>query len=273
MAPKSQTCPTLSRHEESRLKARRLEAAMAFMKQCRANGTLFTIHNVALRYGVSRTTLQHRWNGRKTRQEANEERQLLNRDEENALVEWIIFWGGKGMPLNAHSVRAIAMAICGQDVWKHWVERFKDRHSQRLKSTWTKAIDHSRAKALNPNIVCDFFLKLIAEVQGSKISASNIYNADEKGIQFGDYGQSKALVGRSQKTTRVIGNTSREMATVIECVCADGSSITPMVIFKGKRLSKYYFAQDTEMGDRCLRRKGVTCDWKKEMGASGKLRR
>ncbi|CCA76037.1 hypothetical protein PIIN_10037 [Serendipita indica DSM 11827] len=110
--------------------------------------------------------------------------QLLNGDEENALLQWISLWGGKGMPLDSHAVRAKAMAICGQAVGKYWVERFKVRHSMMLKSTWTNSIDHSRAKTLNPTIAHDFFMKLIAEVQGSNIPASNIYNTDENGIQL-----------------------------------------------------------------------------------------
>ena len=30
----------------------------------------------------------------------------------------------------------------------------------------------------------------------------------------------------------------REWVTIIECICVDGSSIPPLIIFKGKNLSK-----------------------------------
>jgi DDE superfamily endonuclease len=45
----------------------------------------------------------------------------------------------------------------------------------------------------------------------------------------------RAFVDRDQKTVHQVEDGSRELVTVIECVCADGSAIPPSVVYKGAR--------------------------------------
>jgi hypothetical protein len=76
----------------------------------------------------------------------------------------------------------------------------------------------------------------------TQIPAKNIYNFDETGFQLGQ--------GKTQKvvTTRLIqaarGNPTREMGdlvTVVECIAADGFTMTPYFIFKGTvHLERWY---------------------------------
>lgn len=44
-----------------------------------------------------------------------------------------------------------------------------------------------------------------------------------------------AIVDRNQKNVQQVENGNREMVTIIETVCADGTSIAPLVIFQAKR--------------------------------------
>ncbi|CAG7852079.1 SubName: Full=Related to transposase-Aspergillus fumigatus {ECO:0000313/EMBL:CCA75029.1} [Serendipita indica DSM 11827] len=236
--------PSLAPREAARANEQRIQAAIAFIEHKKAQGVQVSVKQAAIMHGAPPSTVAARLKGRKTRQDAHVHRQTLGPEEDNVLVDWIIFWGGKGIPLNPNHVRAKAVAISGQDVGKHWIDRFKDRHSDRLKSTWTQPIEHSRAKAVNPAVVHDFYEKLMAEVNNSAIPQKNIYNADEKGVQFGEDERSKVLVEQTQRNTRMIHDKHREMATVIECICADGTAISPMVIFKGKRMSKLWFTQN-----------------------------
>lgn len=67
------------------------------------------------------------------------------------------------------------------------------------------------------------------------IPPENIYNADEKGIQLGVGKSVAAIVDRNQKNVQQVEDGNREMVTIIETVCADGTALPPSVIFQGKR--------------------------------------
>lgn len=58
---------------------------------------------------------------------------------------------------------------------------------------------------------------------------------DEKGIQLGIGKRVLALTDRDQKSVQQVENGNRELLTIIECVCADGTVIRPAVIFQAKR--------------------------------------
>ncbi len=58
---------------------------------------------------------------------------------------------------------------------------------------------------------------------------------DVIGIQLGLGKRVAALVDRDQKTAYQVEDGNRELVTVIETVCADGSALRPSVIFQGVR--------------------------------------
>jgi hypothetical protein len=58
---------------------------------------------------------------------------------------------------------------------------------------------------------------------------------DEKGIQLGIGARIIAMVDRDQKTAYSIEDGNRELVTIIEAICADGSILHPSVIFQGQR--------------------------------------
>lgn len=68
-----------------------------------------------------------------------------------------------------------------------------------------------------------------------KITEENIYNMDEKGIQLGMGKRVRAFVDRDQTSVTQVEDGDRELVTMIECVCADGTAIRPGAVFKGAR--------------------------------------
>ena len=88
---------------------------------------------------------------------------------------------------------------------------------------------------MNKPIVSRFFHLYEHLLRQYNICYTNIYNVDEKGVQLGIGKETQVLVDRNQKTVRQIVNGNRELVTILECVCADGSTISPMAIFKGQR--------------------------------------
>jgi hypothetical protein len=145
--------------------------------------------------------------------------------------------------MTTHAVRAKAMALTGKDVGKSWLYRFKKRHPE-LKSSWSSTIDGARAKQINETVVQDFYDILIGEIAGSHIPPENIFNMDEKGVVCGEHDRVKVWVDSKQKSTVNIGEKERELTTIIECVCADGESISLMIIFKGVRQSREWYVEN-----------------------------
>ena len=67
------------------------------------------------------------------------------------------------------------------------------------------------------------------------ILPENLYNMDEKGLQLGIGARATAMIDRDQKTAYSVEDGNRELVTVIETICVDGSILHPSVIFQGVR--------------------------------------
>ena len=84
--------------------------------------------------------------------------------------------------------------------------------------------------------ILNFFEMYSELMEKYEIQPQNLYNMDEKGIQLGIGRQNQAvLVDRDQKTVHSVQTGNRDLVTVIECICADGTAIHPSVVFAGKR--------------------------------------
>jgi len=135
------------------------------------------------------------------------------------------------------------MALAGGNVGINWIYRFRSRHPT-LKSVWSTTIDAARAKQVNVMVVQEFYDLLMEEMIEKHIPCKNIFNMDEKGIVCGQHDRVKVFVDRKQKNTVTIAGMERDLTTIIECVCADGEAISPMVIFKGIRQSRLWYVKN-----------------------------
>ncbi|KAF7367161.1 DDE-domain-containing protein [Mycena sanguinolenta] len=187
-------------------------------------------------FRVPRATLQSRRQGVLPRVEAHAHERVVSVVQEQVLVEWIKIVGRRGFPLSLETVGAYASAICGTTVGKSWPERFKARHPD-LKVKWTTSLEECRAHALNPVVVNQYFTLLKETIDQYDIQFKNIYNMDEKGIQLGVGDRIKALVDRDQKTVQQIHNGNRDLVTIIECICADGTSVGTALATPTSRLA------------------------------------
>lgn len=172
--------------------------------------------------------------GGKTRQEAHVNEQLVTAAQEEILVKWIKVQGRRGIPLTYATVALYAGEISGQQVGGSWPKRFLKRHPD-LKIKKTQGLESARAKALNQFAVGGFFDMLDELIKEYDILPKNIYNMDEKGVQLGIGAKVAVIVDRDQKTAYSIEDGNRELVTVIEAICADGSTVHPAVIFQAKR--------------------------------------
>ena len=100
---------------------------------------------------------------------------------------------------------------------------------------WTSPLTSSRAQALNHFTVSSFFEILSHSLKTFNIFASNLYNMNEKGVQMSIGGRARVLVDRNQKTVHMNQDDNKELITIVECICANGSALKPLVIMKGMR--------------------------------------
>ena len=188
--------------------------------------------------GVPRSTFGHRSRGRPERSEGHRKQMLLSPEEEEALVasvERLCEWNwAPPMP----AIRAMAESLLAErpdpprhNVGVNWVPRFLERHKA-LKATWSEALESSRASASKPELISRFLEKLLALMIRYGISAEDIWNFDEKGVQAGGVHRCRLVLQRMfasfDKRRRTPGD--RANLTLIECASAAGSCLPPLII-------------------------------------------
>lgn len=108
------------------------------------------IKATAKKWNVDRTTLSRRWRGvTGSRAEANENLQLLNNQQEEALLKEINRLSERGTPPTPDMVRRFAAFMAGSEPSQNWTSGFIKRHNDRVHSLYLKGFDLSRKKAEN----------------------------------------------------------------------------------------------------------------------------
>jgi hypothetical protein len=204
----------------------------------------FSVRAAASQYGIPRSTLQGRLNGSQSRKDAHIQEQKLTPAQESLLTEWIKVKGKRGIGMTYKLINESASDICGTRVGESYAERFVNRHRNELKTKMTTSLESCRAQALNRAVVKEFY-DILSELRSEfNLKPQNEYNMDEKGVQLGIGGRYTAIIDRDQATVYSIEQGTRDLITVIECVCADGSAIHPVVIFEGKRMNYAWTEQN-----------------------------
>ena len=125
-----------------------------------------------------------------------------------------------------------------EGVGHNWTDRFILKHKGHLSGSWSRPLDKARAQAGNPIAKADYFAKLKTAIEGKEgedpIPTELIFGVDETGVQEG-VGCKERVYGKpTKKFQHQQRSGEQENITVIVTVCADGSSLPPAVIFKGK---------------------------------------
>jgi len=116
---------------------------------------------------------------------------------------------------------------------KEWTTRFLSRHAHELGHYWSRAIDSARGRAVN-EVTREEYFRLLKEVREEyDIPDELVYGADESGLQTG-IGQKEYVVGGKGKHVQHQDRSgNRENITALPTICADGTCLAPLVIFKG----------------------------------------
>ena len=79
------------------------------------------------------------------------------------------------------------------------------------------------------------------------VSPENMYNMDESGFSIGEVEASKCIINVDIRQKFQKAKPGRqEWVTSVECICADGTAIPPLIIFKGESLSRTWIPANTD---------------------------
>ncbi|KAF9518054.1 hypothetical protein BS47DRAFT_1272984, partial [Hydnum rufescens UP504] len=93
------------------------------------------------------------------------------------------------------------------------------------------------ANAVNPTTIEGWFALLDKTVKEYNIEPKHTYGFDETGFPIGEGQPPQVAARKHTKTQHSTCGGGRENITVLNTFCADGSCLTPIVIFKAKQLS------------------------------------
>ena len=244
----------VKKHKASKANETRLhEAAEAYLAAKNGPSKL-SFRKIEERFpGVKKSTLERYINGKgKTKLEFSATKQKLSQIEENVLVNFILESADRGFPLKHREIRQYANAIrqsrLGTDcepVSDFWIYRFLDRHHERLATHWSKPLDMQRARSLNPEAVKSWFDLVEKFIIDLGIDPENIYGMDESGFPTAYAGKERVVGGRGTKTQHKQGGADRENITAVVTICADGTSVRPLLIFKGKNIKESWTEGNT----------------------------
>jgi len=204
-----------------------------------------SVREAARANNVSHTTLLRRMDGGKSTAESREPQQILTIPEENALAECITRLAVVGHPPKHAFVRDLAEELRSSrlqaqndhnpqpSIGDSWVQRFIHRHPE-LETACSRAIEAARIKDITKEDLNRWFDEFETTVEEKNIRIEDMYNMDETGFAIGAVQRSYVIVDKESGTRYEAQPGQQERVSVLECVCADGGSIPPFIIFKGK---------------------------------------
>lgn len=207
-------------------------------------GQVKTISKAAILFNVPYATLRRRYQGlNQSQYTAKQPKRLLSEAQEQALVDWLIFLGQSGHAVSKRTIKPKVLAICGKLPSSTWLRLFLARHPE-IKLVRPSGLDPKRAQAFNRTTVTEHFKLLSETMARMDIPWENVYNMDEKGLQLGGGRKGrreKYFFSRAQRMPVKLQAGNLQLVTIIECVCADGSSAPPGFVFSGASFSPEWF--------------------------------
>jgi hypothetical protein len=196
-----------------------------------------TYKAVAEKHGVVDTTLRRRYLSQTTTRATQHARQrVLTPQQDNELLQWIQEETQGRNPPAWHLVAQKASLLAGRPVGKNWVYKFLHRYNHLILSRRAAPMERVRASADSHMKYEAYFTYILSKVEEYSILPEQTYNMDEKGIALGMMNASTRIFSRKQwdrKQVRApIHDGSREWITILACICADGSALSPALIYQ-----------------------------------------
>jgi len=219
---------------------------------------------------ISVTTLARRMAGGKNIAESREDQQKLTIAEEQAIAEQVSQLSETGFPVTHPWLHEMAEKLRERHtddsqfltpLGQQWATRFLQRHPN-LKTVMGRAIEAARLKEATTNAMTHFLDEFQRVINEYSIDVGNIYNFDESGFAQGVTETNNIIIDVNARIRFQAQQGRQEWTTVVECICADGSSVPPLVIFKGENLLHSWLPSQLPEGwVFCANSKGWTSNY------------
>lgn len=211
------------------------------------------IATVAREFGIPRSTLRNRLQGRQPRAGLPAANTKLTRPEEAALCRYIDRLDRINLAVRAEYVTDAANTILRArtkapnsaaipSVGQKWTTRFLKRHgySKRLQ----KRLEANRTASEDLERVLSYFNELRKQLE--RVQPEDIWNMDETGFRIG-VGKDQLVITRRTRAQYLGTPENRESATAIEAISAGGSYIPAFLILSGQRhMGNWYRTPELE---------------------------
>lgn len=198
-------------------------------------------------YGVLRSTPHNRMKDTTSHTVPFEHLQVLLRETEKRLAEWILVQHALGAPSTHAQVKDFAQRLARQhghvsDLGKRWVRHFMARNPS-VRTQRAKKIDSVRLNGATATTITAWF-KYLADLSISLIKPENRWNKDKTSILEGQ-GSNGLVIGSSEMKALIKKQPgSRNWTTFVECISATGVALPPLVIMKGKTVQQQHYPED-----------------------------
>ena len=213
-----------------------IEAAIAEIESLKP-GEKINYTKTARKYGISRSTLSRRHRGvQHTRAEQYNDQRTLNNGQAKTLIKWINDLTDKGLSPTLEMLRNFAKELTGKKPGKQWPTRFLKKYDDQLTARYTTGIDSQRKRADSAYKYSLYFELMAKKLKEYDIRPEDMYNMDEKGFLIGVLSKGKRIFSRSKLERggfkQRLQDENREWITTIACISADGSFLSPGLIYQ-----------------------------------------
>jgi len=208
-------------------------------------------------FNISWYTLKRRLDESLSRNKAQESSMNLSNLEEKELVHWIITLIQHDYVSRYRTVRELMKIIRNQrvsdvnddnvqlviyDIFdRDWVCRFISRHFE-LASVRKKLIEATRIKDVSIKRLTKWFENLHRVINKNDIESENINNMNKSEFFINDIEASQHIINVTIRQAFQAKSERQEWITAIECVYADKTSLSFLIIFKDENLSRQWIS-------------------------------
>ena len=216
------------------------------------SGQFKSIRSAASHFGVSKSKLRCRNDGRSNGKGRQATNKALNDSQEKSLIHWIEHLNSVYTPPTALDIEDAANRIlqyCGADrrVSKMYRYQFIQRLPPYITLRTQKPIEKARIEAESHGQLIHWYQVLGEFLKKNKIQANELYNWDETGFQLG-IGTKENVVSTRQNET--IGTSGiGQNITGIECISADGWVMHPWFLIRGSEHMEDWFEDDDNIAN------------------------
>ena len=135
----------------------------------------------------------------------------------------------------------ICKARGASPVGVNWPTTFIKRNA-RLQVKLGRTYECQRKLCEDPQIIRAWFELVKNTINKHGILPEDTYNFDEAGFQMGQISASKVVTDADRPgRPKQVKPTNTEWVTLIQGACADGSTVPPFLVLKGKELNYAWF--------------------------------